>query len=162
MHDFFICSKVKNLKSLLLTLRSIFHKKLWKSKMIAAIFWLLPMWAQVRKWAAGYIVPSLTRLKTHGYKLNFFVSFFPKPRSNQGIKYSKVATFLLGGNHCLNFFIIPNCKIYLFGKKKLLMEFLASSQGTHRTLQVVRWPCEPIILSIGHFEGPTEVQLNSW
>ena len=42
------------------------------------------------------------------------------------------------------------------------MDFLASSQGTHRTLQVVRWPCEPIILSIGHFEGPTEVQLNSW
>ena len=42
------------------------------------------------------------------------------------------------------------------------MEFLASMQGTQGTPQTARWPCEPIILSIGHLEGPTEVQLNSW
>ena len=28
--------------------------------------------------------------------------------------------------------------------------------------QTLTWSCEPIILLIGHFEGPTEVQLNSW
>ena len=55
-----------------------------------------------------------------------------------------------------------NFKIYSFGKKNSVMEFLTSAQGTNRTLQSVRWPCEPIILSIGHFESPTEVQLNSW
>ena len=42
------------------------------------------------------------------------------------------------------------------------MKFLANTGGTHGTLQAVRWPCEPIILSIGHFEGQMEVQLNSW
>ena len=39
------------------------------------------------------------------------------------------------------------------------MEFLANTGATHGILQIVRWPCEPIILSIGHFEGPTEDQL---
>ena len=42
------------------------------------------------------------------------------------------------------------------------MEFLTSALGTNRTLLTVRWPCEPIILSIGYFEAPTEFQLNSW
>ena len=35
------------------------------------------------------------------------------------------------------------------------MEFLTSAQGTNRTLQTVRWLCEPITLLIGHFESPT-------
>ena len=39
------------------------------------------------------------------------------------------------------------------------MEFLASTQGTKGAPQTVRWPCERIILTIGLFEGPTEVQL---
>ena len=43
-----------------------------------------------------------------------------------------------------------------------VMKFLAITDGTHGTLESVRWPCEPIILSIGHFESRTEVQLNSW
>ena len=42
------------------------------------------------------------------------------------------------------------------------MEFLANTDGTHGTLQTVRWPFELIILSIGHLESPTEVQLKSW
>ena len=42
------------------------------------------------------------------------------------------------------------------------MEFLVNTDGTHGTLQTVRWPCQPIILLIRHFESPTEVQLNSW
>ena len=41
-------------------------------------------------------------------------------------------------------------------------KFLASTHYTQGTAQTVRWPYEPIILSIGHFEGSTEVQLNSW
>ena len=40
-------------------------------------------------------------------------------------------------------------------------EFLTSTHGTLETPHSVKWPCEPIILWIGHFEGPTEVQLNS-
>ena len=52
-------------------------------------------------------------------------------------------------------------KIYSFLKKSV-MEFLANTDGAHGTLETVRWPYEPIILSIGHFEGPTEVQLNGW
>ena len=42
------------------------------------------------------------------------------------------------------------------------MEFLPNTDGTHRTAESVRWPYGPIILLIGHFEGPTEVQLNIW
>ena len=52
-------------------------------------------------------------------------------------------------------------KIYSFLKKSV-MEFLANTDGAHGTLETVRWPYEPIILSIGHFEGPTEVQLHGW
>ena len=36
------------------------------------------------------------------------------------------------------------------------MEFLVNADGTHGTLQTVRWPCEPIVLSIAHFDGRTE------
>ena len=41
------------------------------------------------------------------------------------------------------------------------MVFLVNTDGTQKTLQTVRWLCEPVILSIGHFEGRPEVQLNS-
>ena len=34
-------------------------------------------------------------------------------------------------------------------------------QGSQGTAQTVRWPGQEIILLIEHFEGPTEVQLNS-
>ena len=47
-------------------------------------------------------------------------------------------------------------------KQKSVMKFLAITDGTHGTLQSVRWPCESIILSIGNFQSRTEVQLNSW
>ena len=47
-------------------------------------------------------------------------------------------------------------------KKNSVMEFLANTDGAHEILQAVRWPCKPIILSIGHFESPIEVQPNSW
>ena len=43
-----------------------------------------------------------------------------------------------------------------------MKEFLASTHGSQRAAQIVRWPREPIIFLIEHFEGPTEVQLNSW
>ena len=33
--------------------------------------------------------------------------------------------------------------------------------GTLGIIQSMRWPCRPIILSIGHFKCPAEVQLNS-
>ena len=57
---------------------------------------------------------------------------------------------------------MPHFKIYSFLKeKKSLMESLANTDGTHGTLQAVRWPFEPIIWWIGYFEGLTEVQLNS-
>ena len=39
-----------------------------------------------------------------------------------------------------------------------MLEFLANTDGAHDILQAVRWPCEPIILSIGYFESPIEVQ----
>ena len=42
------------------------------------------------------------------------------------------------------------------------MEVSAGTHGTQGIAQTFRWPCELITLSIGHFEGPTEVQLNSW
>ena len=47
-------------------------------------------------------------------------------------------------------------------KKLFVKEFLDSTHGIEGIAQTVRWPCEPIFLSIGHFEGSTEVQLNSW
>ena len=39
---------------------------------------------------------------------------------------------------------------------------LALTRNTQGTAQTVIWLCEPIILSIGHFECQTEVQLSSW
>ena len=47
-------------------------------------------------------------------------------------------------------------------KNVSVMEFLACTHGSQGTALFVRWPWEPIILLIGHFEGPTEVQLNDW
>ena len=44
-----------------------------------------------------------------------------------------------------------------FWKSHLLMT--SSTQGKTQT---IRWPWEPIILLIKHFEGSTEVQRNSW
>ena len=47
-------------------------------------------------------------------------------------------------------------------KKFSVDEFSAGTHRTQGTAQSVRWPCELLVLWIGHFEGPTEVQLNSW
>ena len=44
-------------------------------------------------------------------------------------------------------------------KKIFVMEFSDSKHGIRVIAQTLRWPCEPIILLIGHFEGPTKVQL---
>ena len=46
----------------------------------------------------------------------------------------------------------------LFTSKKVsLKEFLATTNGTQNTAQTVKWPCELIILSMGHLESPIEV-----
>ena len=45
-------------------------------------------------------------------------------------------------------------------KNIFVKEFSDSTHGIQGIAQTLRWPCEPIILSIEHFEGPTEVQLN--
>ena len=47
-------------------------------------------------------------------------------------------------------------------KKFSMKEFLACTHGTPGIAQTVKWPYEPMILLIRHFEGPTEVQLDSW
>ena len=51
------------------------------------------MCTQLRKCAAGDIVPGLTRLKKPELELIFFVSIFRKYDQNQYIKSRKVATF---------------------------------------------------------------------
>ena len=56
----------------------------------------------------------------------------------------------------------PNFKTYSFGKKNSVMEFFTQGTQSQGTPQAVRWPCKLIIVSIGYFLGPTEVQLNSW
>ena len=47
-------------------------------------------------------------------------------------------------------------------KKLFEKEFSDSTHGIQGIAQTLRWLCEPIILLIGHFGSPTEVQLNSW
>ena len=37
------------------------------------------------------------------------------------------------------------------------MELFTNTHGAQGIAQTVKWPCEPIILSIGHFKRPTEV-----
>ena len=46
--------------------------------MVAAIIRLLPMSTQLRKYAAGDVIPSLTRLKKLEFELKFLVSIFQK------------------------------------------------------------------------------------
>ena len=58
---------------------------------------------------------------------------------------------------CLIWKIIYLENIFSNGTLSLMM-----SSCTRGTAQSSRWPCKPIILLIGHFEGQTEVQLNSW
>ena len=54
-------------------------------------------------------------------------------------------------------------EIHSFWKKWLWRILLAMSYCTQAgTAQTFRRPCEPIILSIGHFEYRAEVQLSSW
>ena len=43
-----------------------------------------------------------------------------------------------------------------------MRQFPTNTHGSQGIAQTVRWPWEQIILLIGHFERPTEVQLNSW
>ena len=43
-----------------------------------------------------------------------------------------------------------------------MKEFSDSTYGIQEIAQTFIWSWESIILSIGYFEGPTEVQLNSW
>ena len=50
----------------------------------------------------------------------------------------------------------------IISKELTWKRFCMISCCTQGTAQTFRWPCEPTILSIGHFESPTEVQLNSW
>ena len=52
--------------------------------------------------------------------------------------------------------------IFFILKKISMKYFLASTLRTLKTVQTIRCPYKPIILSIVHFESPTEVQLNSW
>ena len=59
-------------------------------------------------------------------------------------------------------FTIVNLYMYSFRKKISVTEFLAGTYCTHGIAETARWPCEPIILSIGHFKGPAEVQVNNW
>ena len=47
-------------------------------------------------------------------------------------------------------------------KKIFLKDFSDGRHGIQRITETLRRPCEPMILLIGHFDGPTEVQLNSW
>ena len=42
-------------------------------------------------------------------------------------------------------------------KKISVKEFSDGTHGIQGIAETLRWPCEPIILPIGHFEGPTEV-----
>ena len=51
---------------------------------------------------------------------------------------------------------------FFISKKFSVKESLVGVHGTMATSQIFSWPCEPIILLIGHFESPTEVQLNLW
>ena len=62
----------------------------------------------------------------------------------------------------INFFLMAYLKIHLFRKNWLWRNLWMMSYCTQGTAQTFRWSCKPIILSIGHFEGPNEVQLNSW
>ena len=47
-------------------------------------------------------------------------------------------------------------------KKGFVQEFSDSTHGIQEIAETLRRPCKPIILLIGHFEGPTEVQMKSW
>ena len=85
--------------------------------MIAAIVWLYPMSSQLRKCAAGDIVPSLTSLKKHEPKLKFFVSIFGKL---QNIKSNKVANFKICeifSNYYFSY--VRDHKATLAGKNKI-------------------------------------------
>ena len=48
---------------------------------------------------------------------------------------------------------MSNSKIYSFAKKFSMKQFSASKHGSQETAQIARWPCEPLILMIEHFEG---------
>ena len=47
-------------------------------------------------------------------------------------------------------------------KKIFVKEFTDSTNSIQGIAYTLRWLCEQILLSLGHFEGLTEVQLNSW
>ena len=61
-----------------------------------------------------------------------------------------------------NFFLIVALEIHSFRKNLFWRSLWMMSCCTLVTPQNLRCPCKPIILSIGFFEGPTEVPMNSW
>ena len=57
---------------------------------------------------------------------------------------------------------MPNLKNYSFAKLFLERVLSYSTHGAQGIAQTIRLSCKLIILSIGHFEGPTEVELNKF
>ena len=62
----------------------------------------------------------------------------------------------------LLFFFYGRFGNWFLWKELVWRSFWMMSCCTQGTAQTFRWPCKPIILSIGHFQSPTELQLNSW
>ena len=92
------------------------------------------------KWAAGDIVPSLTRLKKHGSQLNFFVSIFGKLRQINNTKSRKVATFKnceIFSNYYFSY--VPDYKATLSGGNKIRTQRLYSLRSIVNFLVVTSY-----------------------
>ena len=54
------------------------------------------------------------------------------------------------------------CLVWKFIHFEKIVSQKVFSCGTQETPLTVIWMYEPTIFSIGHFQGPTKVQLKSW
>ena len=85
-------------------------------------------------------------------KIYSFVKIFCARVVNGGLFYLK-------HNEC---FLNAYFENLLICKNISAKDFAPGTNGSQESLETLRWPCKTIILSFGHFEGPTDVLLNRW
>ena len=119
LYGFFLCQKVKNLKNLLITLRSAFQKKLLKPTNDCCYRQTSSYVQVVKKMCSRRYRFQFNKIGKAWARVEILCLYFPQTQSNQYIKPRKVANFRnceIFSNLCFSY--VRNYKATLQGGNK--------------------------------------------